>query len=210
MTLVRATTIEVYADISCPFTHLGLRRFVQRRAQAGRPNVSLRVRAWPLEIVNGAPLDPAFIAEEVVTLRGILDPDAFAKFDEATFPASTLPALALAEAAYRESLEVGEAVSLHLRALLFDEGLDVSDDAVLSAVASDFDLEVSDADRAAVLADRAEGARRGVIGSPHFFTPAGDYFCPALDISRGADGHLEAELNSERFEQFVGECLDPR
>jgi hypothetical protein len=27
------TTIEVFADVRCPFTHVGLRRFVQRRHQ---------------------------------------------------------------------------------------------------------------------------------------------------------------------------------
>lgn len=200
--------IEVFADISCPFTHLGLRRFVQRRAQAGRTHVQLWIRAWPLEIVNGAPLDPAFIADEVRDLREILDPGAFTGFQKAAFPASSLPALRLAAAGYRESLAIGEEVSLHLRVLLFEEGLDISDDAVLARVASDFDLEVTEADEATVLEDRAEGARRGVIGSPHFFTPTGDYFCPALDIERDSDGHLQVALNTERFDQFLRDCLD--
>jgi hypothetical protein len=50
--------IEVFADAGCPFTHVGLRRLVEHRDHAGRDDVVLRVRAWPLELVNGHPLDP--------------------------------------------------------------------------------------------------------------------------------------------------------
>jgi len=46
------TVIEVFADVACPFTHVGLKSFVARRAGLGRDDVILRVRAWPLEIVN--------------------------------------------------------------------------------------------------------------------------------------------------------------
>ncbi|MCC6183750.1 MAG: disulfide bond formation protein DsbA, partial [Microthrixaceae bacterium] len=58
-------TIEVFADVTCPFTHVGLRRMVAARQAQGRDDVVLRVRSWPLEVVNGAPLDAAFVAEEV-------------------------------------------------------------------------------------------------------------------------------------------------
>ena len=37
-------TIEVFADITCPFTHVGLRRVA---AEFG-DQVQVRVRAWPL------------------------------------------------------------------------------------------------------------------------------------------------------------------
>jgi predicted DsbA family dithiol-disulfide isomerase len=202
------TVIEVFADIGCPFTHLGLRRFVQERARAGlTDDVQLWLRAWPLELVNGAPLDPAFIAGEVHDLKPLLDRRAFARFEEASFPSSTLRALALAAAGYRRSIVVGEAVSLHLRALLFEEGQDVSQESVLERVATEFDLEVTAADIDSVPADRAEGERRGVIGSPHFFTPTGNWFCPGLDIARDADGHLDVALNTERFDEFTRSCL---
>ena len=74
------TAIEVFADVTCPFTHVGLRRLVDLRTQLGRPDVHLRVRAWPLEIVNGQPLDPDFIAEEVDDIRGQVAPDLFEGF----------------------------------------------------------------------------------------------------------------------------------
>ena len=47
-------TIEVFADVLCPFTHVGLRAVAEQRARAGRDDVVIRVRAWPLELVNGA------------------------------------------------------------------------------------------------------------------------------------------------------------
>src|SRR5262245_18171405 len=45
--------IEVFADVVCPFTHVGLRRLVGYRERAQREDVAIRVRAWPLELVNG-------------------------------------------------------------------------------------------------------------------------------------------------------------
>ena len=92
------TVIEVFADVGCPLTHVGLRRFVERRAELGRDDIVLHVRAWPLEIVNKRPLDPAFIAEEVGEIREQVAPDLFVGLGEASFPASSLPALALAAA----------------------------------------------------------------------------------------------------------------
>lgn len=39
-------------------------------------------------------------------------------------------------------------------------------------------------------ADWEEGRRRGVIGSPHFFTADGSWFCPGLAISRDDAGNF--------------------
>lgn len=113
-----STRIELFADILCPFTHVGLRRFVDHRAGAGRTDVGLWVRAWPLEVVNGQPLDAGFIAEEIDEIHEQVAPDLFTTFDRGAFPSSSLPALALARAAYRRSPAAGEAVSLELRNLL--------------------------------------------------------------------------------------------
>jgi SAM-dependent methyltransferase len=48
--------VEVFADVGCAFSHLGLRRFVDARRSAGRADVALHVRAWPLQLVNGTPI----------------------------------------------------------------------------------------------------------------------------------------------------------
>src|SRR5690242_11259747 len=125
------TVIEVFADVACPFTHVGLRRFVERRMQLGREDVVLHVRAWPLEIVNGEPLDAHFIAEEIDDIRAQIAPTMFAHFDEASFPSSSMPALVLAAAAYEVGLPTGERVSLALRDLLFERGEDISDAGIL-------------------------------------------------------------------------------
>ncbi len=201
------TVIEVFADIGCPFTHVGLRRFVQRRKEAGRDDLVLHVRAWPLEIVNGKPLDAAFIAEEVDDIRAQLGPDTFVGFDPAAFPSTSLPALALAAAAFRSDLATGEAVSLALRDLLFEQGVDVSDRDVLGALAAEHGVEVDLDDHEPVLAERRLGVERAVIGSPHFFTPDGDYFCPALQIRRDETGHLRVALDPDGFERFFESCL---
>jgi predicted DsbA family dithiol-disulfide isomerase len=201
------TVVEVFADVACPFTHVGIRRFVERRAEAERDDVRLWIRGWPLEIVNGTPLDAHFIAEEVDDLRRQVAPTLFARFNEAAFPATALPALALAAAAYRDSLALGERVSLALRDALFERGLDIADEVVLAEIAADHDLSAFDADPDTVLADHAEGVRRGVIGSPHFFTPAGGFFCPSLDVSRDARGHLRVFADPDAFDAFVATCF---
>ena len=201
------TVIEVFADVACPFTHVGLRRFVERRATEGRDDVRLRVRAWPLEIVNGSPLDPAFITEEVDELRRTAAPGLFRGYREEVFPATSLPALALAAAAYAARPELGELVSLELRDALFEQGVDISRVDVLTGLAQRHDLDFDPDDLTAVLADHARGVQREVIGSPHFFTPTGSFFCPALDITRDGEGHLHITADPVGFEQFLAGCF---
>lgn len=201
------TVIEVFADTGCPFTHVGLRRFVARRHDAGRDDITLWVRAWPLEIVNGTPMDPHFIAEEVDDIRTQVAPDLFRGFTEAAFPATSIPAMALAAAAYDRSPTCGEQVSLELRDLIFERGIDVADPAVLERVAAAYDLDPASADPDRVVADHAEGVDRGVIGSPQFFTPAGGFFCPGLDVHRDDDGNLVVRPDAAAFDAFVLACL---
>jgi predicted DsbA family dithiol-disulfide isomerase len=206
--------LEVFADVGCPFTHLGLLRFVEERRRRGRTDVVLRVRAWPLELVNGTPLDATFIAEEVDDIRSQVAPDSFRAFAEEAFPASTVPAMCLAAAAADAGPHTAERVALALRAALFEDGLDVGDDVVLATIAADHDLvwPPSDADRdrliAAVRADWDEGRGRGVIGSPHFFFTSGDgFFCPALDVGRDEHGHLRVHADPEGFARFLDEVF---
>jgi predicted DsbA family dithiol-disulfide isomerase len=202
--------IEVFADVCCPFTHVGLRRFVEQRSNRARPDMVLRVRAWPLELVNGKPLDPAFIAEEVDELRAQVAADLFVGFDQSAFPATSLPAMALAAAAYERDDATGEAVSLGLRRALFDEGRDIADPAVLADVAEAAGLRLpTDLGDASVRADWAEGVERGVIGSPHFFLSEQDdgFFCPSLDISRDEAGHLHIQSDPAELEQLFNQIF---
>jgi predicted DsbA family dithiol-disulfide isomerase len=201
------TVIEVFAELGCPFTHVGLRRLVERRATDGRDDLVLRVRAWPLELVNGAPLDPTLIHEEVAELREQVAPDLFAGFDPVRFPATSLPALDLAAAAYETGLAAGERASLLVRDALFEQGRDLDDPAVLEEIAAAVGIPMPGEEaRARVLADWHEGQARGVIGSPHFFVGPDSWFCPSLDITR-VDGHLVIRSDPNAFEAFIDHCL---
>ena len=72
--------IEVFADISCPFAYVQLHELPSRRTQLGK-DVHVRTRAWPLELVNDVPTDPAKIADEVAALQAQVDSSLFAGFD---------------------------------------------------------------------------------------------------------------------------------
>jgi predicted DsbA family dithiol-disulfide isomerase len=202
------SVIEVYADIWCPFTHVGLRTVVRRRSELGRADVAIRVRSWPLELVNGAPLDVDATAAHVEELREQVAPNLFAGFDPNRFPRTTLPALALASAAYRKDDGTGEAVSLALRDALFEEGRDISRPDVLTNVAQTYGLNDGDAaDVGEVLADWHQGESRGVKGSPHFFCGDVEAFCPSLIITKDEVGRVHIERSVEALDAFLEECF---
>ncbi len=187
-------TVEVFADILCPFTHVGLRTLVDRRAHHGLTEPRLRIRAWPLELINGEPLDAHHVGSEVSALRASVRPDLFAGFSVGTFPKTSMAAYALTAAADRtDDPAVIEEVGIALRNAVFEERLDIGRADVVEPLASRFGLEPLDAEAtsAAVRADRDEGRARGVVGSPHFFTDdGGSWFCPSLAISRDDVGNF--------------------
>jgi predicted DsbA family dithiol-disulfide isomerase len=200
--------VEVFADVACPFTHVGLRRFQAYRQQRRETEPVLRVRAWPLELVNGKPFDGPSLTPKIDALRADVASDLFAGFDEHHFPATTLPAMAAEAAAYRQGLEVGERFSLAVRHALFEDGLDVSDAEVLRCLRATHGVPApTGADRSAVRDDFAEGQRRDVSGSPHFFTAEGDFFCPSLDIDHDDAGY-EVSFDAGGFERFVSAAFD--
>jgi predicted DsbA family dithiol-disulfide isomerase len=200
--------IEVFADITCPFTHVGLRRLVDRRRELGRDDVRFRVRAWPLELVNGSPMGPTAVGEKVDLLRREVAPDLFAGFDADHFPATSLPALMLAGRAEEHGLEVAEQANLRLRDALFEHGQDIGDPRVLARIAAEVGVtpDPTSHGRSHVLADWREGRQRGVIGSPHFFVGDEGFFCPSLDIER-VDGVLQVAFDRPRFERFADACF---
>jgi len=183
--------VEVFAEIVCPFTHVGLQRFVAERTSR-RAGVAIRVRAWPLEWVNGHPQDPDMLSKEIAALRATVAPDLFTGFDAALVPRTSIPAFGLAGAAYDRGDASGEAVSLELRRAVFERGEDVSEDEVLDRIGAPFGIGATDAHAATdgVRADWEEGKARGVTGSPHFFTDGTGWFCPALSIRHEGDEYL--------------------
>ena len=90
-----------------------------------------------------------------------------------------------------------------MRRALFEEGRAVSSEAVLRSVRQALEVpEPTDADWAAVSADLKEGRRRGVLGSPHFFTRDGSFYCPSLSISHDESGY-EVHFDQAGFQRFV-------
>lgn len=200
--------IEVFADIWCPFAHAGLRAVVRRRAEFGREDVPLLIRAWPLELVNDAPQDVDEATEHMLDIKTHAAPQLFSGFDPDRFPTTTIPALALAAAAYRYTAPIGERVSLALRDALWEQGLDVSDHAVLDAIAADHAIDGwAPEDERSVREDWELGKLRGVKGSPHFFCGGVDAFCPSVDIDRSDDGSLEVRADPAKLDAFLATCL---
>lgn len=203
------STVEVFADILCPFTHVGLHTLIDRRTERDLTEPRLRIRAWPLELINGSPLDAHHVEAEVTALRTSVRPDLFTGFSIDTFPRTTMTAFALTAAADRtEDPAVIEGVGLALRDALYEQGRDIGAPEVVDDIGARFGLQRLDADatEAALQNSLEEGRARGVVGSPHFFTAdGGSWFCPGLDISRDNVGNFVVawKQGSEAFVDSV-------
>lgn len=206
-TVCAVPTIDVFADVVCPFTHLSLRRIVDQRAQLDRDDLILRIRAWPLQLVNGEPVGCELVSEEIEQLQGEVAPDLFTGFDPSTWPTTSMPSFALVAEAYRQGDLCGERMSLTLRTQLFEKGRDISDPSVLAELAAEEGIEVPDlSNEDAARRDWAAGKDRGVQGSPHYFIGDDDYFCPSFDIKR-VDDVLRINPDPKGFQEFVDRVL---
>ena len=203
------SAIEVFADIWCPFAHVGLRALDEQRRLCGRRDVAIRVRAWPLELVNGTALDPITTNAHVDHLREQVAPLMFKDFRVDHFPTSTLEALALVERAYRTDTSLGERASFEVRDALFEQGRDISDQRVVADLADILGVDQpDDEDREAVLADWRGGQARGVLGSPHFFCGQTNSFCPSLQITKDPDRGISIQRDAARLTDFLQQCLE--
>jgi 2-hydroxychromene-2-carboxylate isomerase len=197
------TEVEVFADVSCPFTYVSLVRLLAHMDGVDRLAPHLRVRAWPLEVVNGSPLSGAELGPKIVSLRRDVAPGLFEGFDPSTFPTTTLPALAAEHVAHATDPVTGLRFSLALRRRLFEEGADLADPAVLDELVDRAGLRRPSAeDRAAVLRDHEAGVARGVQGSPHYFTDTSAFFCPTLAIEHDEEDYT-MRFDEEGFDRFV-------
>jgi len=194
--------VEVFADITCPFTHVGLRTVAGAVADID-PDIELRMRAWPLEWVNASPTPADMVGAEILALREQAGIDAFEGFDPDTWPTTTIPAHNLAAAAYDKDSRTGLRVSLAVRDALFEDGLDVSDVDVLARLAADHGLETPSPEPvASVEADYAEGTRRGVRGSPDFWVGSDEFFCPALTVEHDESG-FTVGFDNDGLQRFL-------
>ena len=197
-----ASTIEVFADVTCPFTHVGLKQVVRHVADMDNP-VDVVVRAWPLEWVNGAPLAADAVVVKAQALDQQLGVHDFSGLRADRWPATTIPALNLAAEAYERDAATGLAVSLELRAALFEHGVDIADRDALGLIAAAHHLALPTTEASdAVRRDYDDGSARGVQGSPHFFVGSDGFFCPALDLGHDAQGQLTARFDSAMLSEF--------
>jgi predicted DsbA family dithiol-disulfide isomerase len=196
------TTIEVFGDVCCPFTYAGLVLLRQVRDERD-PDTRIVVRAWPLEWINGHPFDPDHIRREIDGLLAVV-PDRFAGFSVSAFPTTSVPAFGLVHAAYAHSLTLGEQAAFAVREAVFERGLDVGDPEVLAGLAAELGLPMPSAEAAtaAVAADHAAGQAAGVVGSPHFVTDHGSWFCPLLHISQ-TDGRFTVRIDEAARTEFL-------
>jgi hypothetical protein len=119
--LPMTTVVEVFADITCPFTHVGLKQVVRHVDEMDEP-ADVIVCAWPLEWVNGSPLDVDAVLVKAAALTEQLGVDDFGGLRADAWPTSTIPALDLAASGYARDAATGLAVSLELRRALFERG----------------------------------------------------------------------------------------
>lgn len=209
MTATDPPVVEVFSDVTCPFAHVGLRR-VTEELVARDTGIDVRLLAWPLEWVNGAPLGHAAVAAKAAVLSERLGVESFEGLGRAAWPDTTVPALELTAAAYEIDQATGFAVGMAIRSALFRHGRDISEPDVLVSIAREHGMdgaEVRDA-RTATLGGRVQveyedGRRRGVRGSPHYWAGDTDFFCPALVIGRGDDGGLIADFDPSGLSTFL-------
>ncbi len=207
-------TVEVFADITCPFTHVGMQRIVPMLSSTGRAAV-IYVRSWPLEWVNGEPLQYDAVAAKAAALTAQLGGDAFSGLRADTWPTTTIPALALVAHAYAGDPATGLALSLDLRRGVFERGHDISDPDVLAEYARSHALHQAIGHKARldgeaiVRDDYEEGQRLGVDGSPHFFIGSTNFFCPALEIGHDEEGALTARLDTAGLDAFLAQLATP-
>jgi len=201
-----STTVEVFAEITCPFAYVGLQHVIEHVAELDEP-VGVIVHAWPLEWVNGTGLAYGGVETKAQALREQLDLDVFNGLHATAWPSTTIPALALASAAYDIDVPTGLAVSTDLRTAVFELGVDIGDPDVLVEIARAHGVAFDPTDDAgherAVRSEYDDGQRRGVKGSPHYFVAVDDFFCPALDLGRDADDHLIARFDPDGLARFL-------
>ncbi len=193
----------MFADITCPFTHIGL-KIVGAEVAALDADIDIHVRAWPLEWVNGTMADPVAIGEKIALITDQLGVSDFAGFRTDRWPRTAIPALNLAAAGYEVDRATGLAVSLRLRSLVFEEGRDVADPDVLAEVAGSFGLAAPRIDPVdSVINDYEEGKRRGVRGSPDFFIGENEFFCPSLDLGHDTEGTLTSAFDADGLRALI-------
>jgi predicted DsbA family dithiol-disulfide isomerase len=180
-----APVVTIWSDVHCPWATTAIHRLRRARERDGL-DVEFRLRAWPLELVNGEVDGRDALLLEVGVLS-TYEPEIFSAYQNDAWPSTFLPAHELVAAARRvHGPRTAEDVDYALRLSFFRDSVDISlrpglERALQLAAGfgSDLDAQAVLAEwdcggpRADVLADFRESKDAGVQGSPHVFWPDG-------------------------------------
>lgn len=175
--------LTVWSDIGCPWATLALHTLHRSAAQHG-VDLVIDHRAFPLELFNGRPTPKNIIDAEIVAIAGLRPEVDWSMWGapEATYPITTLPAMAAVQTA--KDPEVGGLAAANqldfaLRNAFYRDSRCISVHAEILAVAGDFTaVNVPALDRglqdgrglAAVFDDWRIASDDRIKGSPHLLS----------------------------------------
>lgn len=182
---VEPGTIAVFADLACPFAHVTLHRLHTARRRLGLDAaVHFRHRAFPIELLNGAP-GTRHGSDSEIPVLGALEPDAGWQLWQGPdyhYPSTLLLAYEAVHAATAQSLMSGERLDRALRLAFWADSRPIHMHHEILAIANEVDglgTDQLDNDlragtyRGAVFDDHHTSGTDAVTMSPHVFLPDG-------------------------------------
>lgn len=205
--------ITVYGDLVCPFASLALHGLRAARARAGRPDIALDIRPFPLELINRRPHRQSLVEASKAALMAVepaLGWQAWPDGADSAWPVSTLLPLAAVVAANRPSvggLAAGNALDTALRRAFYVEGrcitlLPVVLDAARGCPEVNADALAQELRGGVGIAEVVDGAAEDRVarGSPHVFAGGRDWFNPGVEL--GAD-HRVARYDPAVYDEIL-------
>jgi predicted DsbA family dithiol-disulfide isomerase len=157
MTESLPTELWQSGEYYCPWTYIAVVR-LRRVMPSLADRLTLRLRAYPLELIDGFAAPRDVLAQEW-WLAAIQEPHAaFAAHSGADWPTTTMPAFEAAWCAARQGDEVGADFDLRVRRAFFAEGRDIGSREVMREIAGEAGL-----DRAAFERDFASGMAASAV-----------------------------------------------
>lgn len=193
-----SNAVAIYTDLRCPWAHVAVHRLLTALEEAGlESEIAIDLRAVPLENVGDVDREhlvrtARMLAEEIPEAGWDGVPDSSA------FPTSSLRALAHVQAAKSSSSTAAVALHRVLRRMLWVEGRDIDDDAVIAEAVAEVPeldprrlLDELDSGRPAAEldVDTARVASGLVTASPTVVLPDGTSWTnPGIETHEGDDG----------------------
>lgn len=209
--MARTITLTVWSDIGCPWATLALHTLHDAARRAGA-DLDLTHRNFPLELFNGVPTPKRLVDVEVAGIGGLRPELGWRPWsaDPATYPVTTLPAMAAVRATARgQGNAAADELDSALRAAFFAGSRCISVPQVILDVAAACRL----VDAEALARDLASGA--GVVdvyadwrlaqelhvqGSPQLESGGRRWVNPGVGPMRWSVGPGEGFLRVESYD----------